>query len=80
MTRTLRILKDDYDRFVEIQKKRPQDTTNAETFNYILRVFEESPLRVTEKNHPLSEIAIKRAVLRAVNEAPTKNNTYQEKE
>jgi len=46
MTRTIRILKDDYDRFVEIQKQRPQDTTNAETFNYLLRIFEESPIRV----------------------------------
>ena len=46
MTRTIRILKDDYDRFIEIQKNRPQDTTHAETFNYLLRIFEESPIRI----------------------------------
>ena len=51
--RTIPILKDDYAKFMEIHKHRKQDTTLAETFNYILRVFEESPLRVTEKNHPL---------------------------
>ena len=56
--RTIPILKDDYAKFMEIRKHRPQDSNFAETFNYILRVFEESPLRITEKNHPLQRHAI----------------------
>ena len=127
--RTIPILKDDYTKFMEIRKHRPQDTTAAETFNYILRVFEESPLRITEKNHPLNKHTLpgspflivdadyhppqrhaiagsassplmdldnirvvtparlaeelhdekkRRDALRAANEAPTRNNVYQE--
>ena len=44
--RTIPILKDDYAKFMGIRKHRPQDTTIADTFNYILRVFEESPVRI----------------------------------
>ena len=46
MTRTIRVLMDDYAKFMEIRKHRPQDATIADTFNYILRVFEESPVRI----------------------------------
>ena len=44
--RTIPILKDDYAKFMEIRKHRPQDATIADTFNYVLRVFEESPVRI----------------------------------
>ena len=44
--RTIPILKDDYVKFMEIRKHRPQDTTIADTFHFILRVFEESPIRI----------------------------------
>ena len=108
--RTIPILKDDYVKFMEIRKHRPQDTTNADTFNYILRVFEESPVRIeicNELTKPNTIIAgnasspmmdldnlrgvtparlaeelldekKRRDALRAANEAPTRNNTYQE--
>ena len=58
--RTIPILKDDYVKFMEIRKHRPQDTTNADTFNYILRVFEESPIRIeicNELTKPRTTIA-----------------------
>ena len=44
--RTIPILKDDYAKFMEIHKHRKQDTTIADTVNYVLRVFEESPIRI----------------------------------
>jgi hypothetical protein len=56
-TTIIRISKENHKRFIEIQKSRPQDSNNAQTFDYILRVFEESPLRITEKNHPLQKPA-----------------------
>ena len=37
---------DDYAKFMEIRKHRPQDATIADTVNYVLRVFEESPVRI----------------------------------
>ena len=46
MTRTIRVLMDDHAKLMEIRKHRPQDATIADTFNYILRVFEESPVRI----------------------------------
>jgi hypothetical protein len=45
-TTIIRISKENHKRFIEIQKSRPQDSNNAQTFDYILRVFEESPLRI----------------------------------
>ena len=44
--RTIPILKDDYAKFMGIRKHRPQDATIADTFSYVLRVFEESPVRI----------------------------------
>ena len=108
--RTIPILKDDHVKFMEIRKHRPQDATIADTFNYILRVFEESPTRIeicNELTRPNTIIAgsassplvdldnirvvtparlaeelhdekKRRDALRAANEAPTRNNTYQE--
>jgi len=43
------------ERFQKIHKNRSQDSKAHETFDYILRVFEESPLRITERNHPLQK-------------------------
>jgi len=109
-TTLIRISKENHKRFLEIQKSRPQDSNNAQTFDYILRVFEESPVRieiVKELTRPRTIIAgnaasplmdldnirivtparlaeelldekKRRDALRAANEAPTKNNTYQE--
>ena len=37
---------DDYAKFMEIRTHRPQDATIADTVNYVLRVFEESPVRI----------------------------------
>lgn len=45
-TTIIRISKESHKRFIEIQKSRPQDSTNAQTFDYVLRVFEESPIRI----------------------------------
>ena len=45
-TTIIRISKENHKRFIEIQKSRPQDSNNAQTFDYILRVFEESPIRI----------------------------------
>ena len=42
----INITEDQMERFVTICSKRPQDMSRADTFDYILRVFEESPLRV----------------------------------
>ena len=110
MTRTIRVLMDDYAKFMEIRKHRPQDATIADTVNYVLRVFEESPVRIEICNEltkpntiiagnassPLMDLDNIRVVtparmaeelhdekkrmdaLRAVNEAPTRNNVYRE--
>jgi len=69
MKTTVSISKESFEKLKKIKLSRPQDNTNAETFDYILRVFEESPLRVERGMNP---IPAKYA------EAPTKNNLYKE--
>lgn len=101
--RTLNINDESFEKLMAIKNGRPQDSSRAQTFDYILRVFEESPLRITEKNHLLQKPTtpgsaspiidadnlrivtpttmgdkLRRDVLRAANEAPTRNNTYKE--
>ena len=51
----INITQDQMERFQKIHKNRSQDSKAHETFDYILRVFEESPLRITERNHPLQK-------------------------
>jgi hypothetical protein len=58
MKTTVSVNKEAFEKLKAIKLNRPQDITNADTFDYILRVFEESPLRITEKNHPLQRNAI----------------------
>ena len=100
-TKVIRVYPDGLKKLDKIICERPQDMSRADTFDYILRVFEESPLRITEKNHPLNKTPgsaspiidadnlhivtpttmaekLKRDALKIANEAPTKNNTYQE--
>jgi hypothetical protein len=54
----INITEDQMKRFQRIRDSRPQDSKARDTFDYILRVFEESPLRITEKNHPSQRNAI----------------------
>ena len=77
-TTIIRISKENHKRFIEIQKSRPQDSNNAQTFDYILRVFEESPLRIvtvtpTTMADKLYADKLRMDALRATNAALTKN-------
>jgi hypothetical protein len=42
--KTLNISEDAFIKLLCIREKRPQDRSRAETLDYVLRVFEESPL------------------------------------
>jgi cell division FtsZ-interacting protein ZapD len=42
----INITEDQMKRFQRIRDSRPQDSKARDTFDYILRVFEESPLRI----------------------------------
>jgi hypothetical protein len=44
--KTLNISEDAFIKLLCIREKRPQDRSRAETLDYVLRVFEESPLRI----------------------------------
>jgi hypothetical protein len=104
-TKVIRVYPDGLKKLDRINSERPQDMSRADTFDYILRVFEESPLRIEickEITKPRNIIAgnasspiidadnlrivtpstladkLTRDALKAANEAPTKNNTYQE--
>jgi hypothetical protein len=44
--RTLNINDESFEKLMAIKNARPQDSSRAQTFDYILRVFEESPLRI----------------------------------
>jgi len=92
-TKVIRVYNEGLKKLDRINSERPQDNSRADTFDYILRVFEESPLRVKTAGSasPIidadnlrivtpSTLADKltRDALKAANEAPTKNNTYQE--
>ena len=41
-TKVIRVSSKGYEKFLEIQRKRPQDNSNAATFDHILVVYEES--------------------------------------
>ena len=95
---SINVSKEAFLKFLVIENSRPQDMNRAQIFDYILRVFEESPIRIEickELTKPRTVIAgnasspiIDADNLRIVtpttmadklrNEAPTKNNTYQE--
>ena len=45
-TSALNITKEQMERFQSIKESRPQDLFARDTFDYILRVFEESPIRI----------------------------------
>jgi len=92
-TKVIRVYNEGLKKLDRVNSERPQDMSRADTFDYILRVFEESPLRVKTAGSasPIidadnlrivtpSTLADKltRDALKAANEAPTKNNTYQE--
>jgi hypothetical protein len=45
-TKVIRVYPDGLKKLDKINSERPQDMSRADTFDYILRVFEESPLRI----------------------------------
>jgi hypothetical protein len=45
-TKVIRVYNEGLKKLDRINSERPQDTNRADTFDYILRVFEESPLRI----------------------------------
>lgn len=57
-TKVIRVYNEGLKKLDRINSERPQDMSRADTFDYILRVFEERPLRITEKNHLLQRNAI----------------------
>ena len=54
-TKVIRVYNEGLKKLDRINSERPQDVSRADTFEYVLIVFEESPLRVTEKNHPFQK-------------------------
>lgn len=91
---SINVSKEAFLKFLVIENSRPQDMNRAQTFDYILRVFEESPIRIeickelTKRNtispgsaSPLTDatrIIRGNSISGLVNTAPTKNNAYQE--
>ena len=45
-TKVIRVYPDGLKKLDKINSERPQDMSRADTFDYILRVFEESPIRI----------------------------------
>jgi hypothetical protein len=43
---SINVSKEAFLKFLVIENSRPQDMNRAQTFDYILRVFEESPIRI----------------------------------
>ena len=77
-TKVIRVYNEGLKKLDRINSERPQDNSRADTFDYILRVFEESPLRIVTVTPTTMADKLTRDALKAANEAPTKNNTYQE--
>ena len=51
--RTLNVSEEGYNKLLKIKADRPQDGGRADTFDYILRVYEESPLRIERGINPI---------------------------
>ena len=45
-TKVIRVYNEDLKKLDRINSERPQDISRADTFEYVLRVFEESPIRI----------------------------------
>ena len=45
-TKVIRVYNEGLKKLDRINSERPQDVSRADTFDYILRVFEESPIRI----------------------------------
>lgn len=86
--KTITVKNESYEFFKLIRKSRPQDSNNADTFEYVLKVYRESPLKVTEEYHPLKTAGSASPIIdadklqnssfikREKDLAPTKNNAF----
>jgi hypothetical protein len=77
-TKVIRVYNEGLKKLDRINSERPQDNSRADTFDYILRVFEESPLRIvtvtpTTMADKLYADKLRMDALRATNAALTKN-------
>jgi len=77
-TKVIRVYNEGLKKLDRINSERPQDNNRADTFDYILRVFEESPLRIvtvtpTTMADKLYADKLRMDALRATNAALTKN-------
>jgi len=77
-TKVIRVYNEGLKKLDRINSERPQDMSRADTFDYILRVFEESPLRIvtvtpTTMADKLYADKLRMDALRATNAALTKN-------
>jgi hypothetical protein len=82
----INITEEQMKRFQRIRESRPQDSKARDTFDYILRVYEEIPLRVVtpatlaDKLYADKQRKVAQDLaLKAANAAPMKNNTYKER-
>lgn len=91
---SINVSKEAFLKFLVIENSRPQDMNRAQTFDYLLRVFEESPIRIDICKNLLSQRTgvetlsiitpssladkLRRDAIKATQDAPTKNNTYKE--
>ena len=77
-TKVIRVYNEGLKKLDRVNSERPQDNSRADTFDYILRVFEESPLRIvtvtpTTMADKLYADKLRMDALRATNAALTKN-------
>jgi hypothetical protein len=77
-TKVIRVYNEGLKKLDRINSERPQDNSRADTFDYILRVFEESPLRIvtvtpTTMADKLYADKLRMDAPRATNAALTKN-------
>ncbi|MBE3136072.1 MAG: hypothetical protein IMZ43_01545 [Thermoplasmata archaeon] len=93
-SKVIRVYPEDLKKLDKINSERPQDISRADTFEYVLRVFEESPMRIEICKNVLAQRTgvesinvvtpsnladkLRRDAIKAANEAPTKNNIYKE--
>jgi len=50
-TKVIRVYLTSLKKFDRINSERPQDVSRADTFDYLLRIYDESPLRKPERAH-----------------------------
>jgi len=52
-TKVIRVYNEGLKKLDRINSERPQDMSRADTFEYVMRVFEESPLRIERGMNPI---------------------------